>query len=342
MAAVVVHRAHRKSEPESVEADLGALWRELAGRDPVARAVMSNLIVFRQRESVADSAAANEADASDARAAGDDTLDTVMARHPSRTIVLDHDLRNRGAATVEADVSVSVFGDPPASYAVEAILVRSTCPEVSLPSIVRRFIRGDLPTSVWWTEDLSRVEPLNALVVMGRQLLFDSRRWNDVAAGIRALAPIVARGRVDLADVNWCRLSPFRQALVHAVAPTDTQISSRQVQIARAPDEDALAWLLAGWLAAKLEWPATDPWPAFGDAREGELLTLTVDTGSVQLRVSMNDHRVRVEQEGVAPQVTPVPCDDPAEAIAAELRSLARDTPFHETLVALIARVVQS
>ena len=76
-----------------------------------------------------------------------------------------------------------------ARYGVEQIVVRSACPDDALLSILRRFVRGDLPTTVWWTEDLSAAPALDPFVEMGRQLLYDSRRWRDVRRGFAAVAP---------------------------------------------------------------------------------------------------------------------------------------------------------
>ena len=71
----------RSTTTDAIEPDLAALWREVARQGPVARAVMSNLIVFRE--------------CSDDRSPADDlstapALEEVVARHPCRLIVLDH------------------------------------------------------------------------------------------------------------------------------------------------------------------------------------------------------------------------------------------------------------
>src|SRR5262249_35654479 len=164
---------------------------------------------------------------------GDPPLEEVVARHPSRTIVIEHDRGEHDAAqALGADVGITVFGPPNARYAVEQVVIRSACAEASLPSIVRRFLRGDLPTTVWWTEDASRVPPLTRLVGMARQMLYDSRCWQNVRDGVRAMAPFVVDPEIDLADVNWRRLTPLRTALAHAarssatrtVAPSDVHI----------------------------------------------------------------------------------------------------------------------
>ena len=82
-----------------------------------------------------------------------------------RVIVLDHERGHAHASgPFAAGVGVAMFGPDQARYGVEQIAVQSDCAEDSLPSIVRRLLRGDVPTSVWWTEDLSRVPPITAIV----------------------------------------------------------------------------------------------------------------------------------------------------------------------------------
>src|SRR5262245_25230254 len=281
MATALVHRAQRSSTPESVDADLVALWRELADRGPFARAVMSNLVVFRTSGD----------DRSDHRGNSgtiEALLDRVIASHPSRTIVLEHDRSGQPETFIGTDVSVSVFGQSTTPYGVEKIVVRCACTEGSLASIVRTLIRGQIPTSLWWTDDLSRLGPLAPLVAMSRQIVFDSRQWQHVADGIRALAPIVADDRTDLADVNWQRLTPFRRALAHAASAISAESAALRVTIAHRTGDAALAWLLAGWLASRLDLPSRLEWPQIqpvDDESDDEVLSLTLDSGSTHLDV---------------------------------------------------------
>src|SRR5262249_38337742 len=135
-STVAADRAWRESAPEQVDADLAALWRELSDRGPLARAVMSNLVVFRLRErrSTARGAAGPQQT--------DSELDAVVARPPSRRLVIEHERGDHEtAAPCGAAVGILIFGPPAARYAVELVVVRSACAEISLPSIVRRFIR---------------------------------------------------------------------------------------------------------------------------------------------------------------------------------------------------------
>src|SRR5580765_5094825 len=123
-----VERTWRDSTPETIEADLAALWREGAGAGTsIARAVMSNLIVFRGLVA--------EGDTGLDAVTGDLPLDEVCARHPSRLIVIAHKHGEKTPSTpLAAGVAVVTFGPPHARYGIEQIVVRSACAEVSLPS----------------------------------------------------------------------------------------------------------------------------------------------------------------------------------------------------------------
>jgi glucose-6-phosphate dehydrogenase assembly protein OpcA len=341
-------RAWRASAAGTIDADLAALWREIARRAPLSRAVMANLVVFCRR------------------AAGDDVdltsppegvpIDEVARHHPARIILLHHDPephapREHSAGSppavaapgisLAAHVGVLTFGPGDARYGVERIVIRSACSEAALPSIVRPLILGDVPTTVWWTEDLSETHPLAPLVTMGRQLLYDSRQWRDVRLGILALAPLLTLPfGPDLADVNWRRLLPLRQALVHAVGSCDTSKRQRltPVHIRHRPGEGALAWLMAGWLQqAGLE----DVWEQITvdeDSRLGDdVLTVVFDDG---LHLRLDAHRVSVEDPlGPAPFAVPVRRETDGEAVAAELRVLTHDVSLHRALAAVAERL---
>ena len=332
MAGAVAGRTWRRTEPEQIEADLAALWREVgAGETRIARAVMSNLVVFRDR--------AASADADPSTIVEGLPLDEVAARHPSRMIVLEHCYDAAAGAPFSAGVGITTFGPPQARYGVEQIVVRSACPDQALLSILRRFVRGDLPTTVWWTEDLSAAPALEAFVEVGRQLLYDSRQWRDVARGVDAIVSVITDERMDPADLNWRRLAPLRRALVEARGPLASWAGTT-VRVVAAPGEEALAWLCAGWLRASRQ-PAhietsastsverpSDERPS--DASAGPLLTVIVDNLTARLTP-----RAAVVEGPVPPLVVAAPVESNADAIAAELRALARDATLVAALRAL-------
>jgi glucose-6-phosphate dehydrogenase assembly protein OpcA len=333
MAVAVARRVFRVSTVESIDDDLAALWRELAqGGTPIARAVMSNLIVFRDRIAPPD------ADVETVMA--DLPLDEVVGRHPSRLIVLEHEHgREEPDAPFAAGVGIATFGPESARYGVEQIVVRSSCADASLPSIVRRLARGDLPTSVWWTEDLSKVPPLESLVTIGRQLVYDSRDWNDIGAALRVLQPLVVRRRIDLADVNWRRLAPVRRALHHAGTERDKPIESAaaRVHIAHHPDEAALAWLLAGALVAAARRAPEAPPQVEASAAGDSALVVTIESGSNRTTITLSASAATLHSgSNAAPLVVSMPAEAEAEAVAAELRLLSQDADLHAALAALV------
>jgi glucose-6-phosphate dehydrogenase assembly protein OpcA len=326
-----------------VDRDLAVLWREIADRGPVARAVMSNLVVFRLRERRTSDRPVTDASthASIHRAGvADDLLRDVVARHPSRIIVVEHDRgEHPPGQPVSAQVGVSVFGPPAAQYGVEWVVLRSACAGASLPSVVRRFARGDVPTSIWWTEDLSGARVLEPIVTTGRQLVYDSRLWRNVDEGIGNLASLVREGRVDLADLNWRRLAPLRLALIQPgfnlplTAATRTRILHRR-------NELALACLVSGWLASRLHW-TEDQWPALveADLNDDDALRLEIGDGDRRLIVRMNSRRVEIAQHAMTPLVVSTPSQAAAESVAAELRSLSTDRALRDALTSLLHRL---
>jgi len=318
-------RLTRTTTTETIEPDLAALWRDVVRQGPVARAVMSNLIVFRE---CGDEERRAPDDLSIAR-----ILEDVVARHPCRLIVLDHHPPS-DAAAFAVTIGVLTFGPDSARYGIEQIAVRSACAEVQLPSIVRQVVRGDVPTSVWWMDDLSRVPPLDALVKMGRQFLYDSRAWRDVRLGMSAARSLLALGRpLDLADLNWRRLTPVRHALFHARALVLREDLCRgPIRIVYRPGDSALAWLCAGWLASRLLHASEQP-VVEADDRGGDAV-LTIEFGrDATLRVRLDSHQAVVSiVDQAAPLTVAVPRESDANAIAAELRSLSRDAALHEAI----------
>jgi glucose-6-phosphate dehydrogenase assembly protein OpcA len=332
-------RAWRTSSPGAIEADLSALWAETARDAPVARALMSNLVVYLNQPA---------GDETDLLAAFSGVpIDEVARRHPSRVLVLQHSSRLSSLKTpIGAAIAILVFGPTHARVGVEEIAINCACADESLASIVRALTLGDVPTSIWWASDLSRETPLASLLTMGRQFLYDSRQWSDLQRGIRAVAAVLERPRApDLADLNWRRLKPMRLALTHALGPAlrPADIRLARVRIGHQPGGATLAWLLCGWLCARLGWCESGELPISieEEARADELLWFEGGSGSgPDLTATMNAHRVLVEYSTAGvPFSVAVPHETDSEAIAAELRALARDVCLHDSVRALTRRL---
>jgi glucose-6-phosphate dehydrogenase assembly protein OpcA len=325
----------RQSDPAAIEHQLMALWTDVGREQPVARAVMSNLVVLKESP---------QANVDLTAAIPGIPLDEIARRHPARILLLYH---VRGAPAdcppVAAAVAVTTFGAGTTPFGVETIAVESFCTATSLPSIVRRLTFGDLPTTMWWTDDLSHTTPVAGLVSMARQIVYDSRQWRDLRAGFAAAARLVSvQTPPDIADLNWRRLTAMRSAMAAIVRAREPVIDAGfHAVLTHRPGDGALAHLLAGWIAARMRWPP-DRWSvAIEEQRHGdEVIALTLtDAAGKKIAAAQNAARVLVRDYRVdAPIVLPVPREAMADAVAMELASIGQDNCLRDAVLALAAR----
>ena len=249
-------------------------------------------------------------------------------------------MQSRVPPAIAAAVGILTFGSGGARHAVEQIAIRSRCSEAALPSIVRRLTFGDVPTSVWWTGDLSQSPPLTALVTMGRQLVYDSRQWVDVATGVSTVAGLLVHPHApDLADLGWRRLTPMRQALGHGLrgAGELANAPTLRARVLHRPGEQALAWLLVGWLSSRLRRSSERELAVtVSEQADGvDAMSISIDSGEVtgMITATMSGHQVAVISTSDAPSfVVTVPQESDAGAVAAELQTLRRDTGLIESI----------
>ena len=144
------------------------------------------------------------------------------------------------------------------------------------------------------------------------------------------------RERLDLADINWRRLTPLRHALIHASAAADAEhLRQARVRIVHRAGEQALAWLAVGWLSAQLRWP-TDRVPEIESSPDEDPI-ISISIGP-DLTAALNDYRVLVTRGGATSFAVGVPQMTDADAVAAELRNLGHDACLRDALGALIER----
>ena len=248
---------------------------------------------------------------------------------------------------IAAAVGILTFGSGGARHAVEQIAIHSRCSEAALPSIVRRLTFGDVPTSVWWTGDLSQSPPLTALVTMGRQLVYDSRQWVDVAAGVSRVTGLLEHPHApDLANLGWRRLTPMRLALGHGLRGAGELLNAPtlRARVLHRPGEEALAWLLVGWLSSRLRRPSERELAVtVTEQAEGvEVMSISIDGGEATavITATMNGLQVTVISTSDAPSfVVTVPQESDAGGVATELQTLRRDTGLIESIGAAHARL---
>jgi glucose-6-phosphate dehydrogenase assembly protein OpcA len=287
---------------------------------------MSNLVVVRAER---DDAAADRPP--------DDgpVVAEVARRHPARAILLEYHARQpRACEPASTHIAVLVFGAAPRRYGVEMIAVEAICAEASIPSIVRRLVRGGVPTSVWWTGDLCDPVPPVELTTLGRQLVFDSARCTHGYESLLTAGALAARAHApEVVDLNWRRLEPMRRAFTHALRAAERpSVRPSYVTVTHSPADIAIAWLLAAWLQAELQWQAGEM-PLLV-AQEGAELSVTVTTPP-RIRAARLGATVSVDVQDRPTFVVPVPHEQLADAVAAELNTLTEDRGLHAALVAL-------
>jgi len=250
----------------------------------VARASVLNLVVYADREAHARRAARSISD--------------LSLRHPSRAIVL---LADRGPREgVEGHIEMHChLPQPDVSHQVcyEQILLRARGDsDTRLASAVIPLLVPDLPVFLWWTGTPPFGRRLfGDLVGLADRLLFDSADLARPDVLLPAIARISdeGRGRYGLTDLNWTRLTPWREIValffdVPAYRPLLDGVTG--VRVGFGVDMDgrevhpSQALLLVGWLASRLGWrpierlaPAEAGGLLFGmERRDGEPVMVRV------------------------------------------------------------------
>lgn len=258
---------HPAASVVALERELARVRRERAAHArenvaTVARAAVVNIVVVARREVHALRAAR--------------TIATLAMRHPSRAIVVLGNIHEKGPAEIALHAQLpSVIGEgaePERSGLVynERILVRARGPvEDRIASIVVPLLVPDLPLFLWWTETPALGSAhFNELVSLASRLVVDSA---DFARPERTVAELtnacVTERRCALTDLNWTRLTPWRELLtqffdVPAWRALLDDIDGVRISFAVDADgreiQPSQALLLVGWLASRLGWHASD------------------------------------------------------------------------------------
>jgi glucose-6-phosphate dehydrogenase assembly protein OpcA len=257
----------------------------------------------------------------------------IAERHPARIILLNYvPTTGQRGSLGEASVGVLVYGAATGRYGVEVIAVEATCAAPNVPSIVRHLTRGDVPTTVWWTPDLSLIRPPDALVQTGRQFLFDSGTWLDAPQGAKAAASLLTLSpSPDVADLNWRRLAPLRSTIVQTLRHEPKGVGPvTAVTVRHLPTEGAAAGLIAAWIknGVGVMPVAIEAMTGVGD----ELLHITLEASGWRMTAALHPQRVVVENNGRPPISMPVPALVTADAVIAELRELGRDQQLRRAI----------
>jgi len=235
----------------------------------VARATVLNLVVYAEREAHARRAARS--------------ISELALRHPSRAIIVLAERAGRGAPVQRIDMRCLVpVADGARQMSYEQILVRAQGDVADrLASAVIPLLVPDLPVFLWWTgTPPTSGRTFGDLVGLADRLIVDSSDAARPEIMLPSLSRLCAqaRGLFGLTDLNWTRLTPWRE-----IATSFFDVPSWRgfldgitgVRVGFAVDMDgrdihpSQALLFVGWLASRLGWR---PLEALAPSEAGGLL----------------------------------------------------------------------
>jgi len=254
---------------EEVEDVLSSLWRMSAdnlriGANLSVRTSVLNLIICAPDVETAQRVSI--------------ILRKLSSTHLSRVVILILDSSENSPNAITAWVTLrcfSVISDLMRHCFEQTTMLASGSSIRFAANIIQPLLKPDLPVYLWWLGDPpDQNDPTFAgLVDLSNRIIVDSTSFFSPEQDIRTLAALFqASPDSALSDLNWGRLTPWRQLTIqffdvpeyrpylagvdsieieHAVAPLAVPTRTEQGDVSPNPTR---ALLLAGWLKARLGW----------------------------------------------------------------------------------------
>ena len=205
-------------------------------------------------------------------------LRKLSSTHLSRVVILILDSSENRPNAITAWVTLrcfSVISDLMRHCFEQTTMLASGSSIRFVANIIQPLLKPDLPVYLWWLGDPpDQNDPTFAgLVDLSNRIIVDSTSFFSPEQDIRTLAALFqASPESALSDLNWGRLTPWRQLTIqffdvpeyrpylagvdsieieHAVAPLAAPTRTEQGDVSPNPTR---ALLLAGWLKARLGW----------------------------------------------------------------------------------------
>lgn len=206
---------------------------------PTRTSVLTLVIVVQRR-----------AEAARAQAA----VHELGGRHPARVLTLLFDEKHRSGAS-QLDAELRLLGGEAEGHQVwfeEIELHVRGAAALHLDSLIEPFTLPDLPVVCWFAAALPGVD--DPLLDTADVLVVDARQYGEVAC-FATLAELARR--VPVVDLSWARLTPWRSLLAGLFEGPDFRPFVTCVVRAEVWGRTGPRHLLAGWLADRLDLPAS-------------------------------------------------------------------------------------
>lgn len=234
----------RTVEVNSVDKELERIWKTMAPAvgdeaQPVMQASVVNLVVVADTPSEADTSV--------------ELLARVMCKAPCRAIVLDSE-PDADPPSIEANVSVicDMVGERQICCEHIRIVARGIAADV-LPLTAESFYAADLPVLIWWQAALDRPD-LADFASSANRIVIDSLGFGRAEmAQAASLVGQSRRMRTAVSDLNWSRLTPYRQLLAQFFDSAESREKLAVIESATIEATEAAGLLMAGWLISRLD-----------------------------------------------------------------------------------------
>jgi glucose-6-phosphate dehydrogenase assembly protein OpcA len=193
-------------------------------------------------------------------------------------------------------------------------------------SVVMPLLAPDVPVVTWWHGDPPERIAYDFLGVVADRRVTDAKQSADPVATLRQRATDYAPGDTDLA---WTRITPWRTLVASAFDTVDSPIVAASIT---APETDATAALMRGWLAARL---GIEPvLVADNSLARMRVVALTCRNGD-EVSLTRDDDTAMFRRSGQPDHVLPLTRRPLGEELAEELRRLDADQIYGDALGAM-------
>lgn len=254
---------------EHTEEELALLWRLSADNMRVSQNTNVRTSILNLIISTPDIASARRAHK---------VLGDLSSTQLARVTMLILDGSEAAPATISTWITLrcfSVISDIMRHCFEQTTTLASGATLHSIANIIEPLLKPELPVYLWWLGDPPDEDDtaFRSLVAISTRMIVDSTSFFNPEQDLCTLASLLQAARnCALSDLNWGRLTPWRQLvaqffdvtdyrpylsginhieIVHAVAPLATSMRGKSGEISPNP---ARALLLAAWLKARLGW----------------------------------------------------------------------------------------
>ena len=248
----------RAADVADLEAELSALWRaaaeDPAAKNAVTRACTLTLLIYVESDEAADEV--------------NNLVAEVTRQNPCRAIImmLEPEASPSGLeAWVSAHCHLPEAGEKQVCSEQITIRARGEAGQ-GLASVVLPLTVSGLPIFLWWRAgDFSPPPYFDPILRLTQHVIVDTARFSPSGTHLQDLAAWLHKfaGRIQLTDLNWSRITPWRELIAQCFDSPDRRpyldrLSEVRIEYeqdsARLVTQRAQALLLTGWLASRLGW----------------------------------------------------------------------------------------